>query len=388
MSNSTSSHRMWQVLLVPLLASMLSLKNMSSHPKHQCKRSSLIQESPSITRVCSPASLWTEHRFNQTDLQHTSIDGPDWVKFDSDSLLISGTAPSENLHQQVEVTAVDKYGDQAVLTLILTSSASLIVGVIGTLKATAGLKFMYTFDRNLFNGIGLDIAIDLGVTRSWLSFDQVSLTLRGTPPNDTINQEDQLNVTASKDGQTTVQSFILEVISDRSSGDQPSTSSRSSSTPTATMTSNSSPQFGGIGPNRRIIAAAIAVPIVLVILAVITCCCYCKRAKLKTSSPVRKLLEARAMSRPIFQSSSLMQPDDMEKATPVLHKQSLSRAPRLEIQSRKHDSIFRWSMGRSLRRSGVEMVGSMTSTQATGEPRPESLTVPLVAHQRMESAKP
>jgi hypothetical protein len=84
---------------------------------------------------------------------------------------------------------------------------------IGTLQATLGTNFTYTFAKSSFSSSVVNLVVVLGNTSSWLNFDETSFTLSGHVPSNLEPQEDQLVLIASEGSQSQSQSFHITLAS-------------------------------------------------------------------------------------------------------------------------------------------------------------------------------
>lgn len=274
-----------------------------------------------------------------SDLQGILAECPPWMSLDPETLTLSGTAPASASSQNFSVLATDRYGDEANTTILISveSPLNLIHGTVGILNAAIGSVFDYNFSRSLFPVVGSRITVDMGLTSSWLHFDDTSLSLFGNVPVNLKPQIDQLNLTASKGGQTQSQSFSialrLGLKGTATSTYLLPTQSRGAS-PTASLnpTSTAYPSSGtdaSSNTRKEIIALALVIPLIILCLIGLYRCRRKKGQKGSRESYIHAV--KRKISRPLCQEKPDF-PDGLEYPT-LCHRRLPSKAPKLEIPS-------------------------------------------------------
>jgi len=212
------------------------------------------------------------------DLRQATADIPAWLKFDNETLGISGTPPQGTTSLTISVEVVDVYGDIANTTVLLQSTSTLFNGKSCNLNATIGHDFTYVISQSLLTDRDVQISVDLGKASSWLRYDPQTLTIHGHVPKDITPQDFELNVTASKSAITDSQIILLTVRSSEVPV-TPNASSSLSSTTDATSspssTSASAPRSTALGLSndgglsKGAIAAAVLLPCLTIIGAIL-----------------------------------------------------------------------------------------------------------------------
>lgn len=138
---------------------------------------------------------------------------PSWLKFDKDTMEISGTAPIDATSQNISVTAQDRNGNIAQQTVRLMFEPELLIGKIGTIYLTPGELFEYQMPRTIFAEEGASVTVSLGTLGDYLHFDPATLLISGTVPIDIQPQNIECSVTAqSQDGDVRdTQAFHVQV---------------------------------------------------------------------------------------------------------------------------------------------------------------------------------
>ena len=220
-----------------------------------------------------------------SDIRHAQIDAPDWIKFDTRNLAISGKLPASMTSQNLTLTAIDNYGDVANTTIVIQtpSSANLFRGSLVDKNATVGSDFSYGLNDMIATNSGIRVSVDLGMTSSWLRLDSDTLTLEGHVPDDVETGLYELNVTASQGNSQQSQLFNINIV-ERTSGvtGQTSTAIQTSTTTSTAQSTLGSPSTveGGnqMKSKKSWIAAAVILPLAALIgIIVILVCCYRRR---------------------------------------------------------------------------------------------------------------
>ncbi|KAL8847796.1 MAG: hypothetical protein Q9221_007173 [Calogaya cf. arnoldii] len=119
-------------------------------------------------------------------VRNVYLETPSWMLFDRNSWVLSSIPPPSARSQNVSVSAVDIYDEVAVTTMLLqietNSTAELFNNMPDNVYATAGEDFKYAFNSSGISTSDAEIAVDLGLASSWLSFDPELLELSGRVP--------------------------------------------------------------------------------------------------------------------------------------------------------------------------------------------------------------
>lgn len=222
------------------------------------------------------------------DLRQATADVPAWLKFDNETLGISGTPPQKTTSLTISVEVVDVYGDIANTTVLLQSTSTLFSGKFGNLNATMGHDFSYVINQSLLTDRDVQISVDLGKTSSWLRYDPQTLTIHGHVPKDITPQDFELNVTASKGATTDSQTILLTVRSSEVPVTPHASSSLSSTidaTSSPSSTSASAPRSTALGLSndgslsKGAIAAAVLLPCLTIIGAILLSFYFLRRRR-------------------------------------------------------------------------------------------------------------
>ena len=214
------------------------------------------------------------------DFDTGSVNGPSWLSFDPQSLDLNGSPPmtGETENVDVTITAADRYGDTANITIHMHILSGLFAMTLNDLNVTSGRFFEYTFNQSLFTRQDLRISVDLGRLNADLSFDTQNLTIYGTLPSKTAANRVQATLTAAVPNSTLQDHLIFGIDVAADPGSATSTmSGRSTQTPPSFAQGSS----GGNGGNRgaRKTAGLIIGVIIAVVFAILCCavsCWYCR----------------------------------------------------------------------------------------------------------------
>jgi hypothetical protein len=129
---------------------------------------------------------------------NATADVPAWMKFDPHSISLTGQPPDGTQSENITIVARDQWGDVTCMLLHLNFGyAPLYKATIGTLNATIGREFKYTFNATDFTSNDLDVKVELGSVSAWLSFDQSNLTISGMIPPTASPETSQANMTVT-----------------------------------------------------------------------------------------------------------------------------------------------------------------------------------------------
>ncbi|KAL8981781.1 MAG: hypothetical protein Q9177_005468 [Variospora cf. flavescens] len=286
---------------------------------------------PFLYNGVRPSLTLDDHPVDPALVREIHADTPDWVSFDQNSWVLSGTPAGMTDTQHITVTATDVYGENASTTLILqlamNTTTNLLGGPLGIVTATAGTEFEYAFNMSVAGSSETKLSVDLGAASPWLQFDDSVLELSGLIPSDLKSQDIILNVTASRG--STRQSELLTISIEASayssnsrSADIPTSSLSSqsaASSPTSMASFPSSTDTQDVRSQKARLAAAIAVPVVVVFLFLAFACCFiCRRRRReKTWLCVSK----RKISRPF----TLDETSDRESIGAMIEKPAAAR---------------------------------------------------------------
>lgn len=304
-------------------------------------------------------------KVDRADIRQIHADKPDWVAFDEHSWTLSGTPPDSTTLQNITVTATDIYGETATTTVLLQATneerPTLFMGPLGTVNATIGEDFKYTFNQSKTTPKPA-MFVDLGTASSWLNFDQSTLDLIGHVPSDLQPQDLIVNVTLSQGPTSQSELLTISLESATHSSNSRSTeapiaaasTSLLASIPTSSVASQSEDAQKESRKHRTRVAVAIAVPTVVVCLFLILACCFLRwRRRQPEKTWLSVSTSKRKISRPFFSEKA----SDQESVGEMIEKPSTaymvhpSTAPVLDLRSfrssiaSKRRSWFRHSRG-------------------------------------------
>ncbi|KAL9030540.1 MAG: hypothetical protein Q9196_001361, partial [Gyalolechia fulgens] len=310
-------------------------------------------------------------RVEHGDVRHIHADKPDWVSFDENSWILSGTPPNLTGTQNITVTATDVYGENATTTVILRVAAdentASFAAPLGTVNATIGEDFEYVFNTSMITSKA-GLSVDLGAASSWLKFDEGNLELSGHVPSNLQPQDIIINVTLLQGSTSQSEPLTITVKSATHASNSRSTetinagisASSAASTPTSSPSSSSEDTQQELRKHRARIAVAIAVPVVIVCLSLIFACCFLRRRRrrpektwLSVSTPKRQI------SRPFFSEKSTDRESigEMIQKPVAAHVGAHSTAPVIDLPgSRSSIASKRWSWFRHSRGPAEEVV--------------------------------
>ena len=235
----------------------------------------------------------------ESDLAKVVSNAPSWLSLSNGTLVLSGTAPANQFHQNFTVTATDKYGDSAstvVLVQIVGNASTTLINPIATLSATIGTDFTFGLNSSLPSMKDVNVTVDFGTASAWLEFNPHSLMLYGHVPSNLKPQTVQFNVTGTQGSQSQSQIININVVC------------KDSVCPVASGNSGSSGNT--VSPkktsSKRWVAAAVILPLTTFAGLLILCCC-CRKRKWKIRLDLKSKKTKVMISRPIFREKESLQ---------------------------------------------------------------------------------
>ncbi|KAH7389530.1 hypothetical protein DE146DRAFT_166522 [Phaeosphaeria sp. MPI-PUGE-AT-0046c] len=221
---------------------------------------------------------------------------PPWLKFDNTTHEISGRAPSGTMSQDIEVSAIDQFGDVAQLGIHISFQSELFATEIGQLNATTGASFEYTIPPEVLVNRDEILSVDLSSLSHYLHFDTAKSTISGTIEQDVPPQKVQCSLTAvSSDGtQRDTQNFQIVVKS--------STEISTSGTSTENTHSSNTDENKSGGKTAGIIIGSIIGAICGILLLVAFALCWRRRRQRMSyvSPKLPRSPKKSDISRPMF----------------------------------------------------------------------------------------
>ncbi|KAJ5893830.1 hypothetical protein N7495_005521 [Penicillium taxi] len=201
---------------------------------------------------------------SSTDLTNIDAQLPDWLSLNNSTLSLSGTPPKDAVNQNITITVVDSYLDQAKLMVRLEFLKLFLENVQGC-EATIGEDFTFVFNQSVVtdNSVQLDVNLDEDLS-SWLAYYPSNKTLFGHVPSDMQPQKFTIPLKAQQGDIDDTQEFELDVL-------EPSDTNSSSKDPF----SDPSPSHKKAG----VIAISVVIPVVVMISLGIIFCCWRRRRK-------------------------------------------------------------------------------------------------------------
>ncbi|KAI9796535.1 MAG: hypothetical protein M1833_006099 [Piccolia ochrophora] len=300
---------------------------------------------------------------------------PPWLQFDTTTLAISGTSPTDAPSISVPVNVADKLGDAASVTVHVNIQSQLFNGPVNDVNVTAGEDFVYKLDRSVLTESDVDATSSASPPVSWISFDNKAFAWKGTVPDDTAEPEIvvSLNVTSRQllTSESRLFKFKVELLRPQPSKQASSVSesiAKTTSSATATPTQYGALEATTTTRSRRTIVVAIVVPIAVLVAAVLLLLLAFWRRK-QTEERRRSPLP-RSISRPIVQADVLEGLPIMEKKKSDLGN-ALPKLPLLGRLSSNWKSIT--NLERLQKGPATEGMGGSTGSRVI-EPRAQRST--------------
>jgi hypothetical protein len=241
---------------------------------------------------------------------------PQWLSFDNHTFDITGSPPSKVVPQDIVVTVKDKYGDTANHTIQLLFVSDLFVEEIGVLNLTVGEYFNYTIPKSILRTEDELLTVDLGLLANWLIFNQNTLTIFGTVPDDGTPQSVEITLMAMSRDRKVTDSQPVRIAVSRSNSHLGPESSTTAAQPSGTSGATIMKQQAAEAKSKRdVVIAGSVVGVFFAILILLTIFLVCRRRR----KPLKGYISPRTprsprkadISRPIMRIAEL---DDMGKA--------------------------------------------------------------------------
>ncbi|KAF3011235.1 hypothetical protein E8E13_011643 [Curvularia kusanoi] len=272
---------------------------------------------------------------NDRDVRSASAGLPDWLKFESDSFEVSGTAPTDVSSLDLTVSAEDIYGDSAQYTIHLNIVSELFSGAVGTLNVTAGEYVKVGLPRSVFGQDDEVVTIDFDTLSEYLRFDPATLTISGTVPGDISPKIVQCTMSASsKNGSLKEDQKFSIALLESTDHSANSTASGHGDTFDTTRTDAS-------GQRTGVVVGIVLASIIGAILLIALIFCICRRRKQVKSYLSPKPASPRSprkseISRPTFIPIGWpdIEEEDLEKGKEHeedLFERTPEHAPKLDI---------------------------------------------------------
>ncbi|KAF2737336.1 hypothetical protein EJ04DRAFT_593633 [Polyplosphaeria fusca] len=160
------------------------------------------------------AKLFLDNKTVKNDDVTMSATLPSWLSLDEHTFAITGPPPPGLMSQDLVITANDKLGDVAKMSIRLEFESRLFTTEVGQLNVNAGQFFEKQIPRSILANDDMELSVDLKSLGQWLHFDPSTFTISGTIPEDFAPSDVEVSMTAnslnsdSKDAQ----SFQIHVL--------------------------------------------------------------------------------------------------------------------------------------------------------------------------------
>lgn len=214
---------------------------------------------------------------DKSDLTDITVESPDWLTVDNETISLSGTPPKDAVNENVTISVTDTHEDVAKMILSMEYSQLFVKDATGC-DATIGEDFSFVFGESILTDKSADLDVDLGdKLASWLSYDADKKTLSGHIPKDISPQKFTVDLTATKGPVKDTRTFDIDVAEaghhDHSSTDKTVESD----------SANDGASSGGGMKKSGIIAVAVIIPCAFVISIAFLICCW--RRKRRGAAP-------------------------------------------------------------------------------------------------------
>ena len=220
--------------------------------------------------------IMDQSTISDRDIRSASAELPDWLSFNSDSLQISGTAPTEVSAQDLTISVEDIYGDAAQYTVHLVVISELFSGAIGTLNVTVGAFAKVDLPPSILGQDDEVVTVDFGPLAAYLRFNPATLAISGTVPKDMKPQTVQCTMSAtSKNGTFKEdQKFHIALLQSTDPSTNSTSSGHGDTFDTTTTESN--------GQNKGVIVGIVIASIAGAALLMACIFCMCRRKQVKS----------------------------------------------------------------------------------------------------------
>ncbi|KAI9805584.1 MAG: hypothetical protein M1825_000835 [Sarcosagium campestre] len=130
-------------------------------------------------------------------IQSVTAETPDWLQFDSKSLVLTGTPPELQSTANVTVTAIDIYADVATAVISINVGSGLFRGPIQDCNATIGDIFTCKLGDDALTTSDVIASSSISPPTQWVNFDAKTFEFRGRVPQNARPRELSVNLTVS-----------------------------------------------------------------------------------------------------------------------------------------------------------------------------------------------
>lgn len=142
-------------------------------------------------RIPQDAILLDSEPIGLENLSSLSVAGSDWLSFDTNTFLLSGTPPEGVKSSTVDLVARDVFGGEAQAKFQINVSPvnatdSIFTTGIPDFNINGGEDFVYLIDRKTLSTKSVKLSVKYNPDVEWITFDAENLRFQGTAPKNSI----------------------------------------------------------------------------------------------------------------------------------------------------------------------------------------------------------
>ncbi|PWW75250.1 hypothetical protein C7212DRAFT_280905, partial [Tuber magnatum] len=118
------------------------------------------------------------------NLTGLSTNASDWLSFDKNTRVLSGTPPPGTESATVTISAKDAFGGDAEMAINIKVKSGVFTFDISDFNVTRGRDFEYAFNRIQFTPAGVQLSATYEPAVDWISFDPEEFRFSGRAPED------------------------------------------------------------------------------------------------------------------------------------------------------------------------------------------------------------
>jgi axial budding pattern protein 2 len=329
-----------------------------------------------------------------SQLASVSSNAPDWLKFNTERILLKGTPPQGATSQSVLIKVSDLDGDTAnttVTLIVARSDRKLFNSSLAPVNATIGLDFHYTIDASTLSSGEIQIGADVSNASTWLTYDATSRTFSGSVPNDLQPGTLLITLTATLKSTLEREQLTIQLLKPLASTSSVSHPSRAVITAPNSSDSATTPIAQNMKDSKRRLAIVLGVVLPLLLLTCIGALVFCLRWRRRRRQERLRNGQEKQISRPLIQpDNEPNQGHDGENATEPEKAHTPTSPPRIELPWAP-DSLrrSRERMSKVVMNRESTLVGSGWGELVTRDPSvPESNSRKLAARSQDVSERP
>lgn len=267
---------------------------------------------------------------NPGDLQVTLKDLPDWLSYDTDTGVLSGTPGESDHSSNFTITYVDKFADSLDVLVMVNVATGLFKSTFENMEARPGGEFNVDLAPYFRNPDDIKLTVDVSPRENWLKVDGFKL-LGDVPKSATGDFE--VSIKAQSKSSDLSETETLKVTFLAKDGTPTTSGSKTSTTPSATSTgkdqsSDTADADAANGKSGRLntgdILLATIIPILFIALVLMLMVCFLRRkrarrnylstkARSKISHPVLGTLRVNGLNSSVRKSEKMMMSIPYEK---------------------------------------------------------------------------